>query len=107
MNRYYRNILRSIIVVGSISTYSAIMVFYILMSRRSSEKKENLWIKISIGITISSVLLGLFIAIIAYLTASKEEKAYQETHKENKSYYSLGERNDIYYVYNSIVEFLL
>jgi hypothetical protein len=40
------------------------------MSRRSSEKKENLWIKISIGITISSVLLGLFIAIIAYLAAS-------------------------------------
>ena len=77
------------------------------MSRRSSERKENLWIKISIGITISSVLLGLFIAIIAYLTASKEEKAYQETHKENKSYYSLGERNDIYYVYNSIVELLL
>ena len=77
------------------------------MSRRSSEKKENLWIKISIGITISSVLLGLFIAIIAYLAASKEEKAYQETHKENKIYNSLGERNDIYYVYNSIVEFLL
>ena len=76
------------------------------MSRRSSERKENLWIKISIGITISSVLLGLFIGIIAYLTASKEEKAYQETHKENKIY-SLGERNDIYYVYNSIVEFLL
>ena len=77
------------------------------MSRRSSEKKENLWIKISIGITISSVLLGLFIAIIAYLAASKEEKAYQETHKENKIYNSLGERNDIYYVYNSIVELLL
>ncbi len=107
MNRYYRNILRSIITVGSISTYSAIMVFYILMSRRSSEKKENLWIKISIVITILSVFLGLCIAIFAYSTAKDEENNYLETHKENKSYESLGERNDIYYVYNSIVEFLL
>jgi len=59
LNKEYRSRIKAAIVVISLSVYSAIMVFYILMSRRSSEKKENLWIKISIGITISSVILGL------------------------------------------------
>ena len=69
MNKEYRSIIKSVIVVSSLSVYSAIMVFYILMSRRSSEKKENLWIKISIGITISSVILGLLMTYFFFKKA--------------------------------------
>jgi hypothetical protein len=54
------------------------------MSRRSSEKKENLWIKISIGITISSVILGLCLTYVFYRKAKLTENNYMEDHPDIK-----------------------